>query len=301
MKLSNVPYKILLVLSMLISGLACAQEFNAIVNVNADNVAQPDLSIFRTLETSIQEFINNTEWTDKEYEDEERIDCSFVFVITEYANDRFRGNLQVSVTRPVLNSTYNSPIFNFKDQNVAFEYLEYAPLFYNDNQYENNLISLISFYVFTSLGIDADTFELNGGDEYHATAQRIVNLSSQNQSPGWKASDGPSSRFQLNDDMLSQTFKEYRQLLYSYHVQGMDTFADDQKKAKTFLSKEIVKLKELNSRRPNSLLQRLFFDAKADEIASIFSGGPPVDIRELKNALQQLSPNQSSKWRLIKV
>lgn len=301
MKLLNVLHRIILGIFFLISSVMSAQEFNAVVQVNADNVAQPDLSIFRTLETSIQEFINNTKWTDKEYKDEERIDCSFVFVITEYSNDRFRGNLQVSVTRPVFNSTYNSPIFNFKDQNVAFEYLEYAPFFYNDNQYENNLISLISFYVFTSLGIDADTFELKGGDEYHATAQRIVNLSSQNQSPGWKASDGPSSRFQLNDDMLSQTFKEYRELLYSYHVNGMDVFAEDQKKAKTFLSKEILKLKELNGRRPNSLLQRLFFDAKADEIASIFSGGPAVDIRELKTALQQLSPNQSSKWRLIKV
>ncbi len=301
MKLLNVHLKLVTALLLVFSCISNAQEFNAVVQVNADNVAQPDLSIFRTLETSVQEFINNTEWTNKEFEDEERIDCSFVFVITEYNNDRFRGNLQVSVNRPVYNSTYSSPIFNFKDQNIAFEYLEYAPLFYNDNQYENNLISLISFYVFTSLGIDADTFELKGGDEYHATAQRIVNLSSQNQSVGWKASDGPSSRFQLNDDMLSNTFKEYRELLYSYHVKGMDTFAEDQKKAKTFLSKEILKLKELNSRRPNSLLQRLFFDAKADEIASIFSGGPPVDIRELKAALQQLSPNQSSKWRLIKV
>lgn len=277
------------------------QEFNAVVQVNPQNVAQPDLPIFKTLETSLQEFINNTEWTNKKYEAEERIECTFVLVLDSYSNDRFSGNLQISAARPVFNSSYNTPIFNFKDQNISFEYLEYAPFFYNDNQYENNLISLVTFYVYTILGIDSDTFELNAGQPYHATAQRIVNLSSQNQFPGWKASDGTATRFQLNDDMLSQTFKEYRELLYTYHRKGMDVFSEDQKKAKTILSKEIVVLKELNNRRPNSLLQRLFFDAKADEISSIFSGGPAVDIRELKTVLQQLAPNHSSKWRKIRV
>ena len=151
------------------------------------------------------------------------------------------------------------------------------------------------------LGIDGDTFALNGGQDHHLEAQRIVSLAQQSNSIGWKATDGQGTRFQLNDDMLSQTFKEYREVMYSYHSKGMDLFADDQKKAKTFLSTEILKLKALNSRRPNSLIQRLFFDAKADEIVSIFSGGPPVDIRELKTTLQQLAPNQSSKWRNIKV
>lgn len=301
MKLLREPFKYLSVLAVLFMSVVDAQEFNAVVQVNAQNIVQPNQTIFTTLETSMQEFINNTKWTDQEYKEEEKINCSVVMVVTEYNNDRFKGNIQLSLSRPVFNSSYSSPIFNFKDPNIEFEYLEFAPFFYNANQYENNLISLISFYMYTMLGVDGDTFALNGGQEHHIEAQRIVSLAQQSNSIGWKATDGQGTRFQLNDDMLSQTFKEYREVMYSYHKKGMDTFADDQKKAKTVISEEILKLKALNSRRPNSLIQRLFFDAKADEIMSIFSGGPPVDIRELKNTLQQLAPNQSSKWRNIKV
>ncbi|WP_438961299.1 DUF4835 family protein [Nonlabens sp.] len=301
MRLLKELCRFLPLLFVFIAGVVNAQEFNAVVQVNAQNVAQPDQPIFKTLETSMQEFINNTKWTDQEFREEEKLNFSLVLVVMDYKNDRFQGNIQVSLSRPVFNSTYDSPIFNFKDQNVEFTYLEYAPFFYNDNQYENNLISLISFYIYTMLGIDGDTFELNGGDQFHVEAQRVVSLAQQSNSIGWKATDGQGTRFQLNDDMLSQTFKEYREVMYNYHKKGMDTFAEDQKKAKKILSEEILKLKALHSRRPNSLIQRLFFDAKADEIMSIFSGGPPVDIRELKNALQQLAPNQSSKWRNIKV
>jgi len=301
MKLLKELFKPLSLIIVLIAGVVNAQEFNGIVSVNAQNIAQPNQTIFATLETSLQEFINNTKWTDQKYKDEEKIDFSLVFVVTGYENDRFEGNMQIALSRPVFNSSYSTPIFNFKDEDIEFSYLEYAPLFYNANQFENNLISLISFYVYTMLGIDADTFALMGGQDFHVEAQRIVNLARQGNSVGWKASDGQGTRFQLNDDMLSQTFKEYREIMYGYHSKGMDTFADDQKKAKTFLSTEILKLEELNSRRSNSLMQRLFFDAKADEIVSIFSGGPSIDIRALKNALQKLAPNHTSKWRNIKV
>jgi hypothetical protein len=279
MKLSKGFYSFLLALFALF--LSNAQELNFTIQVNAQNVAQPDQTIFKTLETSMQEFLNNTKWSDQKFRDEEKINASLVFVVTSYDNDRFRGNFQISVSRPVFNSSYTTPIFNFKDDDIAFEYVEYAPFFYNSNRFENNLISLISFYAYTVLGIDADTFELRGGQPFHEEAQTIVNLAQGSLgAQGWKASDGLISRFRLNDDMLSDTYKEYRDVMYSYHLKGLD---------------------DLHNRRPNSLLQRTFFDAKADEIMSIYSSGPAVDIRELKATLQKLAPNQSSKWRNIKV
>ncbi|MFB0904484.1 MAG: DUF4835 family protein [Nonlabens sp.] len=279
-----------------------AQEFNFTVQVNAQNVVQPDQSIFKTLETSLQEFLNNTKWTDQKFKEEEKINASLVFVVTAYDNDRFRGNFQISVSRPVFNSSYTTPVFNFKDNDIAFEYVEYAPFFYNRNQYENNLISLISFYTYTVLGIDGDTFELRGGQTFHEEAQNIVNLAQGSQGvEGWKASDGLISRFRLNDDMLSETYKEYREVMYSYHLKGLDTFSKDSKAGKILLKKHIQKFNELHDRRPNSLLQRTFFDAKADEIMSVYSSGPAVDIRQLKETLQKIAPNQSSKWRNIKV
>lgn len=285
----------------LFSTKVAAQELNVTVQVNAQNVAQPDQTIFKTLQTSMQEFYNDTKWTDQKFKDEEKINCSIVFVVTEYNNDRFRGNFQVSVSRPVYNSSYVSPVFNYKDQDIVFEYVEYAPLFYNDNQFESNLISLLSYYAYTFLALDADTFELRGGQRFHEEAQNIVNLAQGNSNaPGWSPSDGLISRYRLNDDLLSDIYKEYREVLYQYHRKGMDTFAGDEKYAKSAIKKYILRLNELQARRPNSLLQRVFFDAKADEISSIFSSGPAIDVKELKESLQQLAPNQSSKWRSIK-
>jgi hypothetical protein len=300
MKLSKGFYSLLIALITICS--SYAQEFNFTVQVNAQNVVQPDQSIFKTLETSLQEFLNNTKWTDLKFKEEEKINASLVFVVTAYDNDRFRGNFQISVSRPVHNSSYTTPIFNFKDNDIAFEYVEYAPFFYNRNQYENNLISLISFYSFTVLGVDSDTFELRGGQIFHEEAQNIVNLAQGSQGvEGWKASDGLISRFRLNDDMLSETYKEYREVMYAYHLKGLDTFSKDSKAGKIILKKYIQEFNELHDRRPNSLLQRTFFDAKADEIMSVYSSGPAVDIRKLKETLQKIAPNQSSKWRKIKV
>lgn len=299
MKLSKGFYSFILA-CFTIAG-ACAQEFNFAVQVNAQNVAQPDQTIFKTLESSLLEFLNNTKWTDQKFENEERISASLVFIVTAYDNDRFSGNFQLSASRPVFNSSYTSPTFNYKDNDITFEYVEFAPLFYNKNQFESNLISLVTYYVYTILGIDADTFALRGGQKFHEEANNIVNLAQASGGQGWRPNDGLISRYRLNDDMLSETYKEYREVMYAYHIKGLDTFAKDPKSGKLLIQKYIKQLEPLHSRRPNSLLQRTFFDAKADEILSIFSSGPAVDIRDIKATLQRLAPNQSSKWRNIKV
>lgn len=301
MKLSKLSNLLTLFSALLLAVTVHAQELNVTVQVNAQNVAQPDQTIFKTLETSMAEFFNDTKWTDQKFRDEEKINCSVVFVVTEYNNDRFRGNFQVSVSRPVYNSNYVTPIFNFKDQDILFDYVEFAPFFYNDNQFESNLISLLSFYAYTFLGLDADSFELRGGQKFHEEAQNIVNLAQGNSgAPGWSPADGLISRYRLNDNMISDIYKEYREVMYQYHRKGMDTFAGDEEYAKNALKKHLLKLNDLQARRPNSLLLRVFFDAKADEISSIFSSGPVIDVAELKESLQKLAPNQSSKWRSIK-
>lgn len=282
------------------STFSVAQELNGVFTVNVQRISQPDQPIFKTLQNSVQEFLNNTKWTKEDFEDVERINYAIVLDVLEYDNDRFRANLEISMTRPVFNAGYTTPTFNYRDQQVTFEYIEFAPLFYNENQYENNLASLLSFYVYTMLGVDGDTFALRGGQKYHEEAQRIVNLAQGAQIEGWRPQDGLISRFRLNDDMLSETYKEYRDIMYNYHRKGLDIFASDAKKAKTELVTQIKNFEALQSRRPNSLLQRIFFDAKAPEIASIFSGGPVMDTRELKGVLQKLSPTQSSSWRIIK-
>lgn len=303
MKLSNVLPRLFSLLVLLCSAVVMGQELNMTVQVNAQNIAQPDRTIFKTLETSLQEFINNTKWTDKNYAEEERIDGALIFVVSNFDNNRFQGNFQLSVSRPVFNSTYSSTIFNYKDNDISFEYIENAPLFFNANQFENNLNSLISFYVYTILGINADTFALNGGQEYHEQAQDIVNLAQSSRNIGWNPGDGNGrvSRYRLNDDLLSDTFKEYREVMYNYHLNGLDKFALNAKEVKQDLQGYLLMFETMNQRRPNSLLQRTFFDAKSDEIMDIYTDGPAVNISELKESLQKLAPNQNVKWRRIKV
>jgi len=290
----------LVALAYMCSQGAVAQEFNLVFQVNTQRISQPDQQIFKTLQNSVQDFFNNTKWTDQEFEDNERINAVMVLDVLDYRNDRFRANLEVSMSRPAFNTAYTSPVFNYRDDKIVFEYVEFAPIFYNANQFENNFMSLLSFYAYTMLGMDADTYAPRGGQKFHEEAQRIVNLAQGSQIEGWRPSDGLISRFRLNDDVLSETYKEYRDIMYSYHMNGIDIFADDPKKAKTEIKNQIQQFDALNSRRPNSLLQRVFFDAKAPEIASIFSGGPAMDIRELKGILQKLAPSQSTSWRLIK-
>lgn len=303
MKSSNALPRLIGMLLLFLGFTSMAQEFNMTVQVNAQNIAQPDQSIFKTLETSLQEFVNNTKWTPIEYKAEERIDAALIFVVTNFDNNRFQGNFQLSVSRPVYNSTYTSTIFNYKDNDISFEYVENSPLFYNANQFENNLTSLVSFYVYTILGLDGDTFALKGGQKWHEEAQKIVNLAQSSRNVGWNPNDGNGliSRYRLNNDLLTDAFKEYREIMYDYHINGMDRFALNPKEVKQNLQTYIMKFEQLNSRRPNSLLQRTFFDAKADEITNIYTGGPAVNIAKFKESLQDLAPNQSSKWRTIKV
>jgi hypothetical protein len=180
--------------------------------------------------------------------------------------------------------------------------VEYAPFFYNDNQYENNLISIITYYVYVFLGMDAASFELNGGDQYFREAQQIANLAQGNsRAPGWSPNDGLISRFRLTDDLMLDTYAEFHEVMYKYHREGMDKFAEDPKQAKQTIIDAVSLFKDMNDRRPNSFLLRSFFDAKADELKNIFSGGPAVNTADFKSTLQRLSPTNASKWREIKV
>jgi hypothetical protein len=149
------------------------------------------------------------------------------------------------------------------------------------------------------LGLDADSFEKNGGDIYFQQAQTIVNYSQQDNFKGWKLEDGLQSRFILADNILSQTFSGFREIIYNYHRKGLDTMSESDKNAKNELANALNQINEIHRQRPNSFLVRTFFDAKADEIEQIFTGGPQVNIRGLVNTLNKVAPMHSSKWRNI--
>ncbi len=292
-----------LLLTIFICAWVCsgsAQELNATVSVNADFVNQTNQQIFKSLERSLNDLINKTKWTNKTYAQHERINCSFVFNVTQYENDQFTTNLQIQSQRPVYGSSYETPIFNYQDNSADFRYLEFQPLVYNPNGFESNLVSLVTFYVYVILGMDADTFELNGGTEYFEVAQRIVNLSQQGGFSGWNQGDGLRNRFWLTDNLLSDTFKEFRNVHYNYHRYGLDVMSDNQKQGKEKISQALRTFDAMNKRRPNSFLMQVFFDAKSDEISQIFSDGPSVNITQTVETLNRVAPFFASKWQEIK-
>ena len=277
-----------------------AQELDAQVIINSDLVNQTNQQIFKTLERSLSEFINTQVWSNKEFLNSEKIICSFIFNLSGYSNDQFEATLQVQSQRPVFDSNYDSPTLNFLDKDVVFSYQEFQPLFFNKSSFESNLVSLISFYANIIIGLDADSFELKGGDRFFEQAFQIVNLAQITSRKGWKPSDGRRNRFWLIDSLRSNSFREYRIVFYSYHREGLDQMTSNPKKGKIALMKSIQKLEPLFERRPNTFLIQIFFYAKVEEIVNLFREGPKVDFKKTENILKKIAPFFGGRWKQIR-
>ena len=275
------------------------QEFNSDITINAEQTGQPNLSIFKTLETTLEEFINKNKWTDTEYLPQERIDCNFFINVTSYNNNFFDATIQVQASRPVYDSGYKTSIANFNDKDFSFEYLEYQPLVFNVNSNQGNLISVITYYLYTVLALEADTFEEMGGTEYYQQAKQIVNIAQTGGGKGWSASSGTQSRFRYNDDMLTGIFKEYRQVLYNYHMKGLDVMSSNTKDSKKAIIESLELLEKMNRKRQNSYVLSTFFDSKYNEIIRILSGGPKVNISDTIEMLKNISPRYLQDWLTI--
>ncbi len=278
-----------------------SQELNATVSVNFQQVANGNPQLFKNLETQVKEFLNTTKWTTKEFTDVEKIECNFFINISTYGSNNFEATLQVQSSRPVYNSTLSTPILNINDKNFSFRFIEFENLIYDPNTFNSNLVSVLAFYANLIIGLDQDSFSELGGTEYLQIASNIVNVAQTSGFKGWNQSEGNNNnRNFLISDILSSTFTPFRQALYQYHRLGMDVMADDVKKGKEGVIVGINALAEIQKTRPNALLTRTFFDAKTDEIVSIFSGGPRVNVVPLVETLNRISPLNSQKWSKIK-
>ena len=291
--------KILVFFLLLIVGVAHSQELNCTVTVNTDQLANTNQQVYKTLQTSLGEFVNQTSWTGQVFKQNEKINCSMYIIISSNNSDQFVATIQVQSSRVIHNSTYASPIFNYNDKDLSFRYTEFENLIFNPAEFESNLISVVSFYSYMILGMDADSFMPMAGDSYFETAQNIANVAQQSGNRGWSPSDGNQSRYFLITDLVSPTYSEVRQSAYMYHS-GLDMMSNDLKAAKEKIKSSLLNLGKLNAIKPNAFLTRVFFDAKSDEIASIFSGGPSISITDLVDTLNKTSPLNSSKWATIK-
>ena len=275
-----------------------AQEMNCVITVNADQVSQTNQQIFKTLERSLNDFVNKNKWTNRKFKENERINAQMFITITNFESNRFEGNIQIQSSRPVFNTSYDSPVFNYKDGQFNFEYIEYQPLVFNENVFDSNLVGVISYYVYVILGLDADTFSLEGGTEHFRKAQQIVTQAQGTNYSGWDQNTD-RSRFELVDNLLSNTYREYRIAMYNYHRKGLDILGDNNSTGKQVIAGSMKLFETMIKRRPNAFLIQTFFDAKSEEIQNIFSDGPKVDIVQLKETLNNVAPLYSSTWNDI--
>ena len=276
-----------------------SQQLNCTITVNSQQITNVNQQIFKTLQSSLTDFVNKTDWTGQVMKQNEKINCSIYITLTSGSTDQFSGTIQVQSSRPIFNSSYSSPVFNFNDKDFNFRYVEFENLIYNPNAFDSNLVAVIAYYCYVVLGLDADSFVENSGTPFLDAAQNIASMAQQSGYKGWSQSEGNQNRYFLISDLLSPTFKEIRSASYQYHS-ALDGMTADLKVAKEKVKSAVIGLKNVHSVRPNAFLTRVFFDAKSDEIASIFSGGPSISITDLVDNLNRVSPMNSSKWSTIK-
>jgi hypothetical protein len=280
-----------------------AQEFLAAVQVNAakENISQSDKQIFQTLQTEVQQFINNRKWTETTFAPNERIRVSFFFNI-ENMNERneIKSSLQFQVTRPVYGSMYTTTLLSFTDEDCYFTYREFDPLDYQENQNLSDLTSLIAFYLNIALGIEFDSFSENGGSPYFSKAQNIVNT--MGTTIGWMQTDGKGmrNRFYLSESFNNPRFAAIHSLYYQYHRAGMDQLHEDPAAGRSAITEGLEALEDFNRSVPNSMIQKVFFQTKWPELVELYKGGTSAEKTNILKLLGNLDPSNSQRYDKIR-
>lgn len=291
--LKKIVFFILISISFQIFG----QDLKCIVTVNFDQIPGSNRSVFKTLEKSINEFVNQKKWTNKEVRPQERINCAMNIILTKWENSSFEASIQVQSTRPVYNTSYETPVFNIRDNDFNFNYNEFDQLIYNPTRFDSNLVSTIAFYAYIILGLDADTFANNGGQKYLLEAQNVMLQAQQSGLSSWSNQVGKTNRFLLIDNLLSPNLQTFRSVMYNYHKNGLDNFSKDQLAAKQTVENNLIQLEKIFNKSVANYLIRIFFDAKAEEIVNLYSDGPKTrSFQRTLQILQKISPNNSNRW-----
>ncbi len=281
---------------------ASAQELNARITVNADKVQSTNKQVFTTLQNALTEFVNNKKWTDATFAVNERIDCTMTLIINEVVSDNsFKGEIQVQARRPVYNSGYTTTLFNHRDTDLSFDYTEYEPLEYNENTLSSNLTAIITFYVYTILGLDFDSFSPKGGTPFLQQAQQIVSLAqAQPTWSGWKAFESDRNRHALSTALSDNTSDIFREMWYSYHRKGLDEMAANPDRGRTNIIELLPVLEQLKSMRNNVATLQLFADAKLDELVLIYSKATTQEKQSGYTLLSNLYPALTTRIESLK-
>jgi hypothetical protein len=296
----------LIILLLALSGISVsyAQELNCQVSVLVDakvEVSSTEKEIIKQMEQSIFDLMNNTQWTKDKFKTEERIKCNIQIQIREIpSTGTYKGYIQVQSTRPSFNSSYNTILLNFEDENFAVSFSRNAVLVYAQNQYRDNLTSILAFYAYYMIGLDYDSFSLKGGTPYFIEAQSVVTNAQVGGAPGWKSSEsGKRNRFYLVDNILQPVFDPMRECLYMYHRKGIDKLYEDKVAGKKAIYDALNKLTPLAATRPNAVNLLSFLFCKIPEFKNVFSDSELKEKQDLVALLKRLDSANSARYQEI--
>ena len=298
-----VRYILVFLLCAVIHGVQ-AQELKCNVTINSDQVEGSNKSVFNTLQQSIQEFVNNSQWTNLTFQDKERIECNMLIVVKQVQDNMYICEFTCQSRRPVYGTTYTTPILNFKDNNFAFTYQEFDRLDFQQHTFTSNLTALIAYYCYLIIGHDMDSFSRLGGTPYFQICENIVNAAQSaslesNEMSGWKAFDSNRNRYALINNLMDEAFKEYRQYFYDYHRYGLDEMINNVANGRARIASGIEILDKANKARPATYVINAFLDAKSDELVNIFQEGTEDERTKVYETLVNIDPTRQSTYEQI--
>lgn len=277
-----------------------AQELNCQVNVSATQVQTSDRQKFQELQKAVNQFMNDRKWTNRKFRVEERIECSIMINIQkELSTDKFQATLQVQSRRPVYNTSYNSPILNFKDEDFDFEYVKYQTLNFDLNTFQSNLTSVLAYYAYLIIGLDFDTFSQEGGTKYLQNAQTIVSNAQNSEAKGWKSFESKQNRYWIIEDLLNGSLKSMRHGMYIYHRKGLDQMADNIEKGRQEVLNALEQFKQARRQKPYLYILEVLMNAKKDEVINIFKKASSMLKPKAVNLLKEIYPAHASEYDKI--
>ena len=302
----SIKSRLLLTAMMLVltAGVVTSQELYCNVQVSAQKIQGSNREIFQSMQRDIYEFMNSMVWTDNLFSYAERIECNILINLDEqFSADEFSGTLQIQLSRPAFNTTYESTLLNFMDNNFRFRYVEFQPLEFNPSAHTNNLVSVLAYYAYLFIGMDFDTFSPEGGTPYFQIAEKIVTNAQGAPESGWKPYDGSRNRnrYWLIKNILNDEYSGVRQFVYLYHRRGLDRMETDAAQARTEIFKSLELLQQVYRRRPDPYMyyMSVIVEAKVNEMINIFTPGFPEEKNRAVQILIEIDPANESKYKQI--
>jgi hypothetical protein len=281
-----------------------AQELSAKININHQQVQGTDKSVFENLQQTLEQFVNERQWTDLQFQENERIQCTFNITVTKYdaSANRFTCTALIQANRPVYNSAYNTTLYNNRDKNFDFEFAQFDQLNFNEEVIDNQLVALCAYYAYLIIGLDLDSFSPMGGTDVLQRCMNLVNNAQQLDFVGWKSFEDSRNRFAIVNDYLDEAMKPFRQLQYDYYRNGLDEMAQNVERGRTNVTTALeTQLKQAHDDKPLSLLPQIWLDYKKDELANIYKGkGTQKEKESVYELLMGISASQSSSWDKIR-